>query len=88
MKAQEITHDSKENSFRIIGSLMLSGLLGTASVCLAQADTWTQRADMPTGRLGLDTSVVNGKIYAIGGYAMGGAPGMRTVEEYDPVSDT
>jgi len=42
---------------------------------------------MKTPRFGLTTSVVNGKIYAIGG-AQGGPPGLRTVEEYDPVTDT
>ena len=53
--------------FRIISSLMLSWLLGTASVCMAQADTWTAKADMPTARSCHSTSVANGKIYAIGG---------------------
>jgi N-acetylneuraminic acid mutarotase len=43
---------------------------------------------MPTARLGLATSVVDGKIYAIGGYAIAAAPGMRTVEEYNPATDT
>jgi N-acetylneuraminic acid mutarotase len=43
---------------------------------------------MPTARLGLATSVVDGKIYAIGGYAAAVSPGMRTVEEYDPATDT
>jgi len=52
-------------------------------------DTWTSKADMPTGRGILSTSVVDGKIYAIGGVAgwMGG-PGVSTVEEYDPATDT
>ncbi|MFC1634690.1 kelch repeat-containing protein [Planctomycetota bacterium] len=62
--------------------------VAVASVSLATADTWKQKADMPTGRLGHGTSIVDGKIYAIGGYARGGAPGMRTVEEYDPATDT
>jgi N-acetylneuraminic acid mutarotase len=51
-------------------------------------DTWTQKAPMPTPRVALSTSVVNGKIYAIGGiYGNGGAL-FRTVEEYDPATDT
>jgi N-acetylneuraminic acid mutarotase len=62
--------------------------LGLATVSLGAADTWTQKADMPTARLGLATSVVDGKIYAIGGYAAAVSPGMRTVEEYDPATDT
>lgn len=38
---------------------------------------------MPTARSGLAASAVNGKIYAIGGWAGGGAA-ISTVEEYDP----
>jgi N-acetylneuraminic acid mutarotase len=67
---------------------MLIGLLGTASLSLGAGDTWTQKADMPTARLGLTTAVVNGKIYAIGGYARANSPAMKTVEEYDPATDT
>ena len=48
-------------------------------------DKWTKKADMPTARLSLSTSVVNGKIHTIGG------ANRRTVfpsvEEYDPVTD-
>ncbi len=49
----------------------------------AGADTWTQKTDMPTRRSWLRTSVVDGKIYA-----MGGAGGERKVEEYDPATNT
>ena len=38
---------------------------------------------MPTPRWGLSTSVVNGKIYAIGG-TPNGLESLRTVEVYDP----
>lgn len=55
-------------------------------------DTWTKKADMPTPRYVLSTSVVNGKIYAIGGQSgrpIGGIPNpLETVEEYDPATDT
>jgi N-acetylneuraminic acid mutarotase len=54
--------------------------------------TWIQKADMPTGRMYLSTSTVNGKIYAIGGAPMGAQGGLQagvsTVEEYDPATDT
>jgi N-acetylneuraminic acid mutarotase len=46
-------------------------------------DTWVRKADMPTARLGLSTSVVNGKIHTIGGLR-----GTHVVEEYDPSADT
>jgi len=71
----------------MVTSLILSGLLGTASVSLGVVDTWTQKADMPTARIGHATSTVNGKVYAIGGYARAGAPPQTTVEEYDPATD-
>ena len=53
-----------------------------------QPNTWTTKADMATARLGLTSCTVNGKIYAIGGYAAANAPGLTTVEEYDPVTNT
>jgi N-acetylneuraminic acid mutarotase len=52
-------------------------------------DTWAERKDMPTARRYLSTSVVNDKIYAIGGL-IGGQPATHsaTAEEYDPATDT
>lgn len=54
----------------------------------AEGDTWRRRADMPTRRIGLSTCVLDGKIYAIGGYLEAGASGIKAVEAYDPVTDT
>ena len=34
---------------------------------LAAEKTWTQRADMPTGRYNFDTCIVDGKVFTIGG---------------------
>jgi len=48
-------------------------------------DKWIKKADMPAPRQNLSTSVVNGKIYAIGGW--GGISELSTVEEYDPLAD-
>ena len=42
---------------------------------------WTTRADMPTARWLHSTSVVDGKIYAIGGGSQYGSEALRTVEE-------
>ena len=50
---------------------------------LAAEGTWTQKADMPTGRWELSTSVVEGRIYAFGGIAGWPATALGTVEEYD-----
>jgi hypothetical protein len=46
-------------------------------------DTWKKKAKMPTARAWLSTSVVNGKIYAIGGSVDAVVP-LSTVEEYTP----
>jgi len=57
----------------------------------AKADfTWTQKADMPTARMGPTSAVVNGKIYIIGGGTSEGPDErvLSTVEEYDPVTET
>jgi N-acetylneuraminic acid mutarotase len=50
-------------------------------------DTWTRKADMSTPRSGLSASVVEGKIYAIGGAGSAWAP-LGLVEVYDPATDT
>ena len=50
-------------------------------------DTWAKRQDMPTARDCLSASMMNGKIYAIGGRSIDGVT-LETVEEYDPVKDT
>jgi len=51
-------------------------------------DTWVKRVDMPTARWGIATSVVDGKIYAIGG-SITPYPATITaaVEEYEPPSE-
>ena len=70
--------------------LILVLALGLASISLAATEeTWTKKADMPTVRFDLSTSVVDGKIYAIGGRDQGvGGAVFPTVEEDDPAADT
>ena len=58
--------------------------LNTVEAYDPSTDTWTRKADMPTGRSFSSTCVVDGKIYVIGG-AM---PGKSAVEAYDPETDT
>ncbi|MHC4597240.1 MAG: Kelch repeat-containing protein, partial [Planctomycetota bacterium] len=53
-----------------------------------ETDTWTEKAPMPTARGMLSTSVVDGKIYAIGGLFYNMEPPLSTVEVYDPATDT
>jgi N-acetylneuraminic acid mutarotase len=50
------------------------------------SDKWTGKSDMLTARQLLSVSVVNGKIYAIGGLS-NDASVLPTVEEYDPATD-
>jgi N-acetylneuraminic acid mutarotase len=51
-------------------------------------DTWAKKAPMSIARAALSTSVVDGKIYAIGGIHGKGGALFSTVEEYDPATDT
>lgn len=71
----------------VTASMTLITFLSPSSVGFAQGGGWTKKADMPTPREALSTCVVDGKIYAIGGWLLGGW-GLSSVEEYDPVTDT
>lgn len=54
-------------------------------------DAWTRRAEMPTGRASFGLVEVSGKLYAIGGRVArlsGSSTPDRTVEAYDPATDT
>ena len=63
-----------------------------------KTDTWERKSDMPTARSGVSVSVVDGKIYAIGGSKIkkiqmprgfrSQGEELATVEMYDPVTDT
>ena len=52
----------------------------------ADSNSWTPKEPMPTARGGLGVAVVNGKIYAIGGFD--GNKQLAVNEEYNPVTDT
>jgi len=67
--------------------LALTLVLTLAPLSLAAEGTWTSKADMPTARMFLSTSVVDGKIYAIGGSSVLEV-GVSNVERYDPATDT
>jgi len=77
----------KRLSFGILASLMVIVFLGAMTkISFAEEGQWTKKADIPTARINFGTSVVKGKIYAIGGGDFG-AP-ISTVDEYDPETDT
>jgi N-acetylneuraminic acid mutarotase len=69
----------------MFAALVATVLLSLASISPAEEGEWTQKSDMPTARFGLSTSVLNGKIYAIGGWGRGVE--VPTVEAYDPLTD-
>ncbi|MFC1604525.1 kelch repeat-containing protein [Planctomycetota bacterium] len=68
-------------------SIVLVIVLGSVHINLAAEDTWMYKADMPTARVFIGGSVVNGKIYIIGG-APSGSSITSAVEMYDPITDT
>jgi N-acetylneuraminic acid mutarotase len=69
-------------------SLALFFLLTFVSSAAAQVGgIWQTLAPMPTARQELATAVLNGKIYAIGGYDSSGTP-TNIVEVYDPTTNT
>lgn len=59
---------------------------GTVEAYDPQTNQWTEKSPMPTPRYGMTTAVVNGLIYAIGGW--GGWPELSVVEIYDPQTDS
>ena len=74
----------------LIALLILTAILPSLAVILPasakdQSDVWTSMASMPTARGGFGAAVVNGRIYAIGGFN-GNAP-LNVVEEYNPLTN-
>lgn len=63
------------------------GVVSMAPMFLLAEDSWTPKADMPTARFGASSSVVDGKIFVIGGSQARNTT-LPTVQEYDPATDT
>jgi hypothetical protein len=74
----------KHKSIVLSPVLLVGWMFAMASTSLAQSDTWTDKAPMPTARIALSTSAVNGMIYAIGGATdlLPPHPGIDRVQEY------
>lgn len=66
---------------------LLSWLTFVNGAAAQTGGTWQTLAPMPTARQELATAVLNGKIYAIGGYDSSGTP-TNIVEVYDPATNT
>lgn len=74
-----------------VGGCSGSGFCGVGPLTTVEAydpatNTWTTKASMPTARDGLAGGVVNGILYAVGGYSEGFD--LATVEAYDPTTNT
>jgi N-acetylneuraminic acid mutarotase len=69
--------------------LVASSLAGADSV-VPYAPPWVEKASMPTARSKHTASVVNGKVYVIGGETRteSGSTVLGTVDIYDPATDT
>ncbi len=83
-------HSTTKKTKRTITLLLtLSLILLTFNVPLAKAtdDSWTTKAPMQQARAGHGVAVVNGKIYAIGGY-VSYHEFVNSTEEYNPETDT
>jgi len=89
MRFQESVCKARQSLILILTGLIVCGLFIMTSVCLAADDEWTKKANMPTARVDLRTSVVGGMIYAIGGWdGLVKDRVFGTVEAYDPMTDT
>ena len=69
------------------GSSFWQGMQNCVEVYDPETDSWSTGSSMPTKRCWFTTSVVNGKIYAIGGALVTKQP-LSVVEAYDPATDT
>lgn len=83
------TTSTLEKKIYIIGGYVVPTLPGYPGLTIVEiydpaTDTWKTATDMPTGRFGPRSSVVDGKIYVIGGTVKWITTASRTVEEYDP----
>ena len=68
MRFQVRLYRGKQGFAMILAALLVYGMLISTSVCLSAGDEWVKKANMPTARDSLSASVVDGKIYVIGGW--------------------
>jgi len=81
----------QQHSFKylaLIAGLVLMGLVGTVSMSFAQGDSWTTKAPMPKARATCASCVLDGKIYVMGGFDNYYLQAFRTVEVFDPKTNT
>ncbi|MDO8413049.1 MAG: kelch repeat-containing protein [Gallionellaceae bacterium] len=59
---------------------------GTSHALVGGSGAWVGKASMPTARFAMAAGIVNGTLYAVGGFNSSGA--LTTMEAYDPVTNT
>ncbi|MFC1794272.1 kelch repeat-containing protein [Planctomycetota bacterium] len=80
--------NTKHTIIQFLSLMVLIVILGALPSMSFAAAGWTMKASMSTPRLGFSSSVVDGKIYAIGGKVTAlSNTGVSTVEEYDPATN-
>ncbi len=79
-----------DDKIYVIGGAAFGTALGTNQMYDPATDTWTPRRAMPSPREHLAATAWNGRIYVIGGRVPSnvGLTNVRTLEVYDPATDT
>jgi len=77
----------KRSNIFLSSGFMILLLLVANSICFAQANTWTKKADMPTPRSNISSAALNGRIIVAGGM-LKDLSSSSAVEEYNPGTDT
>ena len=79
-----------KNKIYVMGGTTASGFTAANEVYDPLTDTWETKSPIPKGgRAELTASIINGKIYVIGGYFFGAyLVSSNVLEVYDPETDT
>ena len=72
----------------VLVCLLAFCMMNSSLVKAQAANSWESKAAMPTARSGFGIAVVNGEIYAIGGYNKDQTDFSAVNEKYDPSSNT
>ncbi|TKS72839.1 Kelch-like protein 3 [Collichthys lucidus] len=81
------THTHTHTHTSVLFLLFPQLCLSTVEAFNYKTNEWTYVAPMNTRRSSVGVGVVDGKLYAVGGYDGASRQCLSTVEEYDPVTD-
>jgi N-acetylneuraminic acid mutarotase len=86
-EARAYAAGAEAGAFHVLGGISSSGLTGAHEVLDPGGGGWTPAAGMPTARERLAAAVLEGKLYAVGGYSTDALPYLLgVVEIYDPLT--